>query len=110
MPRFVVLTHDWPAPHFDLFLEAGSELRSWKLPADFSPTATSAIIPGAPHRPLYLDYEGAIGGGRGSVTRWDAGEFRWITDSSAQFFGEQLKGVYEWIEAPDGCWTFGPVT
>lgn len=110
MPRFAVLLHDWPEPHFDLFLGDGDELQSWKLPGDFSPPAVSPIVPGAAHRSLYLDYEGAVSGGRGTVVRWDAGEFEWLAEQRAQFFGARLHGIYTWIETADGAWTFGPVT
>jgi hypothetical protein len=36
--------------------------------------------PTADHRLLYLDYEGPVSGGRGTVTRVDAGSFTWETD------------------------------
>ena len=110
MPRFAVLAHDWPEPHFDLFLEAGSTLQSWKLPADFSPPARSSILLGAPHRLLYLDYEGPVSAGRGSVSRWGAGEFRRISETQVHFFGTRLAGLYEWLKDGTGQWTFGPVT
>ena len=110
MPRFSLHRHDWPELHLDLFLEAGSALQSWKLPADFSPSMPSPITPGAPHRSLYLDYEGPVSGDRGTVTRWDAGEFEWIAERRAQFFGSRLTGIHDWVEAADGTWTFAPVT
>ena len=34
MPRFVILAHDWPTPHFDLLLEAGAVLKAWRLLAE----------------------------------------------------------------------------
>ncbi len=110
MPRFALLRHDWPEHHFDLFLEAGSELQSWKLPADFSPSVLSPILPGLPHRYHYLDYEGDVSGDRGTVTRWDWGEFEWIAERRAHFFGTRLMGSFEWVEAADETWTFGPVS
>jgi len=109
--RFAVLSHDWPEPHFDLFLEAGSELLSWKLPTDFSPSHRSPIASGSPHRVIYLDYEGAVGGGRGTVARWDTGQFRWIEEGKrAEFFGRKLTGIYEWVGERGESTTFGPVT
>ena len=106
MPRFAVLAHDWPEPHFDLFLEAGSTLQSWKLPADFSPPARSSILLGAPHRLLYLDYEGPVSGGRGSVKRWDGGTFEWIHDREShleiQLHGHILSGRV--LLDLDGVW------
>src|SRR5262245_40588991 len=84
MPRFAILVHDYPYRHWDFFLEDGSTLRTWRLSREPQP---ACIIPAEPlpnHRLLYLDYEGAIGGGRGHVERWDWGTFEWIEDSSAE--------------------------
>jgi len=76
MPRFVVLEHESPCGrHWDFMLERGPVLATWALSeAPDSP----GLIPAealADHRPAYLDYEGPISGGRGSVTRWDQGEY-----------------------------------
>ncbi|MFO0796437.1 MAG: DNA polymerase ligase N-terminal domain-containing protein [Gemmataceae bacterium] len=79
MPRFVVLSHDWPEPHFDLLLEAGPVLRAWRLRGEPGAAAVPAE-PNADHRLMYLDYEGPVSGGRGTVTRWDAGTFDWVGD------------------------------
>ena len=98
MPRFVLLLHDWPEPHLDLFLESGSELLAWRLPVSFSPDSPSPIIPNAAHRLAYLDFEGALSGDRGTVTRWDAGVFEWIGDEAARFEGAKLRGVYRWAD------------
>jgi DNA polymerase Ligase (LigD) len=75
MPRFAILAHDFPAPHWDLFLEAGPVLRSWRLPAPLSPGVAVPAEPAADHRLFYLDYEGPVSGNRGSVCRVDAGQF-----------------------------------
>lgn len=75
MPRYVILEHDHPFVHWDLMLEAGEVLRTWRL---LEPPALGRTVPAEPlpdHRRLYLDYEGAISGGRGTVKRWDAGEY-----------------------------------
>lgn len=104
MPRFVVLEHDWPERHWDLLLEAGSVLQAWRLFRE--PTATDSIPaePNADHRLIYLDYEGPISGDRGSVTRWDSGEYH-VTPTGIQFFGTKLRGQAEW--RPDSeVWLF----
>jgi hypothetical protein len=75
MPRFAILTHDHPAPHWDLFLEAGPVLRSWRLLAPLSSAIAVPAEPAADHRLFYLDYEGPVSGNRGSVHRMDAGQF-----------------------------------
>jgi hypothetical protein len=81
MPRFAILAHDHPAPHWDLFLEAGAVLRSWRL---LAPLAAGLPVPAesaAEHRLAYLEYEGPVSGGRGSVSRLDGGEFGWEADT-----------------------------
>src|SRR5262245_37226521 len=75
-PRFVILQHDFPHLHYDLLLEHGDVLRSWRLPEP--PTLEKKIIveETPPHRLAYLDYEGPVSGNRGQVTRWDRGTFQ----------------------------------
>src|SRR5262249_15251211 len=77
MPRFVILEHDHPHLHWDLMLECGDVLRSWRLESPpRSGTSVRAESIGD-HRRAYLDYEGPVSGGRGAVTRWDAGALSW---------------------------------
>jgi hypothetical protein len=75
MPRYVILTHDHPFPHWDFMLEDGSVLRTWRLLAQ--PAAGQIVraekLPD--HRLAYLDYEGPVSGGRGVVARWDYGTY-----------------------------------
>ena len=108
MPRFSILSHDHPAPHWDLFLEAGAVLRSWRL---LAPPAAGAAVPAEPtgdHRLLYLDYEGPVSGGRGTVTRIDGGTFTWEADSpehvEIRVVGTYLTGRLTLLRGPDG-WT-----
>jgi hypothetical protein len=70
MPQFVLLAHDWPTPHLDLMLSAGGVLKTWRLAA-----WPGAAEPIADHRLHYLDYEGPVSGGRGTVRRVLAGEY-----------------------------------
>ena len=98
MPRYAILEHDYPARHWDLFLEAGSVVRGWRLLAE--PNSSTAILaePSADHRLLYLDYEGPVSGNRGRVVRWDAGTFEWIADEPDRLVlelrGSKLCGRY----------------
>jgi DNA polymerase Ligase (LigD) len=80
MPRFAVLAHDHPTPHWDLFLESGPVLRTWRLLAPLQPSVDVPAEATADHRAVYLDYEGPISGGRGAVSRIDAGTFEWQLD------------------------------
>jgi DNA polymerase Ligase (LigD) len=75
MLRYVVLTHDFPSLHWDLMLENEASLRTWRLsaPADSSGGIEALLL--APHRLAYLDYEGPVSGGRGTVARWDTGTY-----------------------------------
>src|SRR5438876_125244 len=76
MPRYVILDHDHPFPHWDFMLEWGDRLRTWRLcrePARGHTVPAEAL---GVHRMLYLDYEGPLSGERGRVARWDAGTFR----------------------------------
>ena len=106
MPRFVILEHDWPVRHWDFLLESGSRLRAWRLLAE---PVTGKGLPAEPnfdHRPLYLDYEGPVSGGRGSVTRWDAGVFEWVEDTPERvvvtLHAAQLTGRAELRQTPGG--------
>jgi hypothetical protein len=81
MPRFVILCHEFPeghprATHWDLMFEWGAALRTWAMAGE--PLSAGQIdaeqLPD--HRVAYLDYEGPVSGGRGTVTRWDAGDYR----------------------------------
>lgn len=71
--RFVILTHDHPFDHWDLMLEAGGVLRTWRLLCEPAPDRIIGAEPLPDHRLHYLDYEGPVSGDRGTVTRWDAG-------------------------------------
>ena len=79
MPRFVVLQHDHPeCLHWDFMLEQGGSLATWSLPM---PPALERVLPArllADHRSDYLDYEGPVSANRGTVVRWDEGEFQWV--------------------------------
>ena len=96
MPRFVILEHDWPSRHWDFLLESGPVLRAWRVLAEPAVGVTSPAEPNADHRLLYLDYEGPVSGGRGSVRQWDAGTFDWVSDSPGRvevsLNGQRLAG------------------
>jgi hypothetical protein len=95
MPRFVILVHDWPAWHWDFFLEAGPILKAWRLWAEPGYGKDVPAEPMFDHRLFYLDYEGPLSDGRGSVTRWDAGTFEWHSTEflRVRLFGGKIKGI-----------------
>jgi hypothetical protein len=107
MPRYALLHHDHPAPHFDLLLEAGPVAWTWRLA---SLPVSGAEVPAeriADHRLLYLDYEGEVSGGRGSVRREDGGDYVWMYQSPGrvvvQLQGARFHGVLE-LEEGQGGW------
>jgi hypothetical protein len=111
MPRFVVLEHDRPVLHWDLMLEAGDVLQTWRLakPPALGCAIEATALPD--HRRIYLDYEGPISGDRGMVRRWDAGLFTETAASTTQqrvivLDGVKLAGgcVLQWVEGT--AWRF----
>lgn len=76
MPRFVILKHDCPRGlHWDLMLEVEGGLATWAMsgpPGEVEAMAAEAL---PDHRLAYLDYEGPVSGGRGTVARYDQGVF-----------------------------------
>jgi hypothetical protein len=110
MPRFVILEHDHPYLHWDFMLEIGDSLTTWRLPAaPRAGTSTEALALGD-HRLAYLDYEGALSGGRGAVKRWDNGLFSWIeraTDSiTVRLKGARLTGRAQLTKTTANHWQF----
>lgn len=108
MRRFVVLQHDHPELHWDLFLDTGETLRAWRLLSDPGQLPARAEQ-GADHRRVYLDYEGPVSGDRGSVKGWDKGRYRILECSkdrlTMDFAGEQLVGVYT-LQREQDDWKF----
>lgn len=116
--RFVVLQHtDRQGVHFDLMVDGGEVLVTWKSPRP--PEATGAegclwhrIVD---HRRVYLDYEGPVSGDRGSVVRHDSGMCmihvqqadRW----EVAFEGRQLRGRYALtlLAEADQSWSLRPL-
>ena len=102
MSRFVILEHDHPFLHWDLMLECGDVLRTWRLLAEPVMGAEIAAEPLADHRAAYLDYEGPVTGNRGTVQRWDSGEYELTQDSprriSFQLTGRKFTGTAVLIE------------
>ncbi len=110
MPRFVILEHDHPRLHWDLMLEADDRLRTWRLadaPAGEEPIAAEAI---GDHRLVYLDYEGPVSGGRGSVRRWEAGTYE-LEEETADGLTLRMAGARKTGRARlkplnGGAWSF----
>ena len=108
MPRFVILEHDHPTLHWDFMLEAGALLLTWRLSAP--PTAQHVVNVEriGDHRRAYLDYEGPVSGGRGSVTRWDGGTFDWLENGEERIVvllrGTRLDGTLQIVRTAEAGW------
>jgi len=110
VPRYVILEHDHPHRHWDLMLESAGVLRTWRLAEPPRPGGAVAAEPIGDHRRAYLDYEGPVSGGRGTVVRWDAGTFEWETDSPRRVAvvlqGTRCRGRALLATAADDGWLF----
>ena len=92
MPRFTISRHTGAkeGDHYDLFLEHGETLRTWRLERpDFSEPQEATEID--PHRKDYLDYEGEISGNRGRVRIVETGEYV-AADWTPALIVVELKG------------------
>src|SRR5262245_24230462 len=110
MPRFVILEHDHPSLHWDLMLESSEKLLTWRLAETPVVNKTIVASPLPDHRVLYLDYEGEVSGGRGSVRRWDSGEYEWIrrTDEelAMRLSSRRVHGIVHLCRVSSGGWRF----
>jgi DNA polymerase Ligase (LigD) len=111
MPRFVILEHDHPVLHWDLMLEAGAALRTWRLAQ--APSTTGAVIDAQAlpdHRLEYLEYEGPVSGGRGAVKRWDTGAYETLSaaieELRVRMYGARVGGVARLLQTGNSGWTF----
>ncbi|HEY0984988.1 MULTISPECIES: DNA polymerase ligase N-terminal domain-containing protein [unclassified Schlesneria] len=110
MPRFAILIHDHPFLHWDFLLEGDEECRTWRLLSP--PDGSSDEIPAEAlpaHRLLYLDYEGPVSGGRGTVTLWDRGVFTWQINEPVHcevcLSGHRWRGLVRLEKKEDDSWS-----
>jgi hypothetical protein len=109
--RFVILTHDHPFLHWDLMLEGEGGLRTWRLLKEPAAGSASPAERLADHRTAYLDYEGPVSAGRGTVTRWDQGTYEIVSETDDELrttlAGVRLQGRATLTVGPSGTvWTF----
>jgi hypothetical protein len=109
--RFVILLHECEETHYDLMLEDGSVLRTWKLRQPPAPGRYQTAVRSFDHRTAYLEYEGPIDGNRGHVTQWDAGTYAGeLTEGPAirvELRGKRLRGWVTLDHIRDEQWTCG---
>lgn len=74
--RFAIARHDGSpeGDHYDLLLESGDVLRTWRFQAAHfeAPQPAKQL---KDHRKKYLEYEGEISGGRGRVSIYETGTY-----------------------------------
>ncbi|MFL5243014.1 MAG: DNA polymerase ligase N-terminal domain-containing protein [Gemmataceae bacterium] len=108
MPRFVILEHDHPYLHWDLMLQAGNVLRTWRLDAPPRPGQVISATALEDHRIDYLEYEGPVSNDRGIVKRWDGGTYEGALDkneaTAVTVQGKRLAGMLQ-IRRRDDAWT-----
>ncbi|MGA2620442.1 MAG: DNA polymerase ligase N-terminal domain-containing protein [Thermoguttaceae bacterium] len=113
MTRFAILCHVGPqGRHWDFLLEGPAALRTWALPQ--LPQAEAELICEAlpDHRLAYLDYEGPISDGRGTVARCDRGTYAVLSDSLGELLielcGARFCGQVSLRPVPErpGWWRF----
>lgn len=101
--RFVIHIHRGCGPeHYDLMLEHGPALATWRLsraPENLADGETIEALRIPDHRLAYLDYEGPVSCGLGNVVAWDAGgyEVPALNESRWEFrlAGRKLQGRFE---------------
>jgi hypothetical protein len=101
-----VLEHDSPRGlHWDFMLEQGNALRTWALAARPDSPGAIAAEALADHRLAYLDNEGPVSGDRGTVTRWDRGDYEIERCSEVELVvilqGKRLAGRATLARLPD---------
>lgn len=96
MQRFTISQHTGSkdGDHYDLMLEHGDSLKTWRLVnTAFQIAQVARQI--KDHRKTYLDYEGEISGDRGKVKIWDTGTYtvdEWKDDRiQVALVGKALK-------------------
>lgn len=97
MPRFAISRHTGSkeGDHYDLFLELGEALKTWRLQNTVFQAAQTAVAI-KDHRLAYLDHEGEVSGKRGHVMIWDRGTYTsdlWTeTRIQVALQGRQFRG------------------
>lgn len=92
-------------------LEAEGALRTWALDAEPVGRLMCGAEQLADHRLAYLDYEGEVSGGRGTVKRFDSGTYGLRRDDAegliAELRGARLRGEATLLrESGDQRWRF----
>ncbi len=106
--RFVILRHEMPpeaerSSHWDFMLENRGVLLTWEfpklLPGQLPATFEQLGIRRLPdHRIDYLQYEGPVSNGRGTVKRVDSGSYQVTGQASRDLVNVKATGKFFQIE------------
>jgi hypothetical protein len=110
--KFVVQKHqrNSQAPHWDLMLESGGILETYRLPLPPEKWLKEAIetVKIFDHPIRFLSYEGPVNEGKGRVDIADRGTYRIIIENENQrklwFDGKLLRGQYRFCLTKDDRW------
>ena len=113
--RFVIQEHTRSGDtHWDLMLESGGCLKTWRLPMPpekitTEPVEATRILD---HPLKFLTYEGTVNKGQGTVTIADKGVCRLEQASDGidlHLTGGQLKGHFQLRKLKGDNWQFQPL-
>ena len=93
--RFVILHHvGYGRPHWDFMLEQDESLATWRVYHDLLEVGKEEweLLRIGDHRPAYLDYEGAVSGGRGEVRRVCGGPYA-LREKNSQAWTIRLRSA-----------------
>lgn len=94
LQRFAILQHDYPFLHWDLMLQVGNTLKTWRLLSRPTHGEWIAAESLPEHRLEYLDYEGPVSGNRGSVHRIADGNFALVSNTPSNSSEEASAAEY----------------
>jgi hypothetical protein len=109
---FVIHEHSgWGRTHYDLMLDDGQSLATWQImvsPSEIGQAGRISATKLPDHRRAYLDYQGPVSKGRGTVTPVDKGACEVIHRSDdlwrVNFRGQVFSGIFELACQEDGSW------
>jgi len=115
MRRFVLHKHsDYGPTHWDLMLETGDGLATWRVSVDLLGELPDGERVDAirihDHRKAYLDYSGPVSGDRGRVDLQDSGSLSVLSESddlwTFELRGSALGGKFELrrVSEESGAW------
>lgn len=94
--RFVIHYHLTEKAHFDFMLEEDDSLLTWRIePGNFEELKIGKTVEALRinnHRMEYLDYEGPISCGRGSINLVDTGNYKKTGENSLVLSGKIFSG------------------